>query len=53
MSILNSDKYFKASKIIDMFKVEQLDCPDMTVHINQGTIIYKSQIINLVSKTVK
>jgi hypothetical protein len=46
MSILNSDKYFKASKIIDMFKVEQLDCPDMTVHINQGTIIYKNQIIN-------
>lgn len=46
MSVLNSDKYYKSSKIMDMFKVEQLDCPDMTVHVNSGTIIFKNQIIN-------
>jgi len=44
--ILNSDKYFKSQKILDMFKVTQLDIPDMTVHVNSGTIIYNNQVIN-------
>lgn len=44
--LLNSDKYFKSQKILDMFKVSQLDVPDMTVHVNSGTIIYNNQVIN-------
>jgi len=44
--ILNSDKYFRSKKIFDMFKVSQLDVPDMMVHINSGTIIYNNQVIN-------
>lgn len=44
--ILNSDKYFKSQKILDMFKVTQFDVPDMTVHVNSGTIIYNNQVIN-------
>lgn len=46
MSLLNSDKYFKSKRILDMFKVEQLDNPDMTVHVNSGTIIYNNSVIN-------
>lgn len=44
--ILNSDKYFRAKKEMEMFKVSQLDRPDMTVHVNSGTIIYNNQLIN-------
>ena len=44
--ILNSEKYFKSQKIMDMFKVTQLDVADMSVHINSGTIIYNNQVIN-------
>lgn len=44
--LLNSDKYYKSQKIFDMFKVSQLDIPDMSVHVNSGTIIYNNQVIN-------
>jgi hypothetical protein len=46
MAILNSDKYYKGDKIIDMFKVSQLSVPNMTIHINSGTVIRNSKIYN-------
>ena len=46
MSLLASDKYYRNKKVFDMFAVHQLDCPDMTVHVNGGTIIHQNQIIN-------
>jgi len=44
--ILNSDKYFKSKKYMDMFKVSQLSSPNMTVHINSGSIIVNNRILN-------
>ena len=45
-TLLNSDKYFKAERILDMFKVTQLAIPNMTVHINSGTYINNKKIRN-------
>ena len=44
--ILNSDKYFKSQKYMDMFKVSQISSPNMTVHINSGTIIVNNKVLN-------
>ena len=44
--VLNSDKYFKAQRVLDMFKVSQLAVPNMTVHINSGTVIRNKKIYN-------
>ena len=46
MSVLNSDKYFKAQRVLDMFKVSQLAVPNMTVHINSGTLIRNKKVYN-------
>ncbi len=45
-TVLNSDKYFKAQRVLDMFKVSQLAIPNMTVHINSGTVIKNKKIKN-------
>lgn len=44
MGLFERKQYFKKRK--DMFVVEQLNNPDMTVKINGGNIIYKNSIIN-------
>lgn len=45
--LFNSDEYFRSKKVLDMFKVEQLPCPDMTVHINSGTVIFQNQVLDI------
>lgn len=45
-TVLNSDKYFKAQRVLDMFRVSQLAVPNMTVHINSGTVIRNKKILN-------
>lgn len=44
MSLLNSDKYMNH---YGSFRVEQLDIPGMTVHINRGTIIHNNVVVNI------
>jgi len=44
--VLNSNKYFKAQRVLDMFKVSQLAVPNMTVHINSGTVTRNKKILN-------
>lgn len=46
MTLLNSDLYTRCDHFLDMFRVHQLPCPEMAVHVNQGTVIHDNQIIN-------
>lgn len=46
-TLLNSDLYTRGDHFLDMFRVHQLPCPEMCVHVNQGTVIHDGRIINV------